>query len=114
MGQRPKTAFSEYGHFAYQIKGNDTYSNMLVNILPVDPHDPRGGGGGGRCQKVKLQLFQNMVMLHIKLKGITNAARCKHIFCPYTHPRPLGRGQRSKHFFSESSHATYQIIGNGA
>ena len=46
-----KTAFSEYGHFAYQIKGNDTYSNMLVNILPVDPHDPRGGGGGGGVVK---------------------------------------------------------------
>ena len=24
--------------------------------------------------------------MHIKLNG----ASCKHIFCPYTHPRPLG------------------------
>ena len=29
---------------------------------------PQGWG-----QKVKIQLFQNMVMLHIKLKGMTNA-----------------------------------------
>ena len=41
--------------------------------------DPKGSG-----RKVKIQLFQNMVMLHIKLKGMTNAATCKHIFCPYT------------------------------
>ena len=26
-------------------------------------------------------------------------APCKRIFCPYTHPQPLERGQRSKHFF---------------
>ena len=32
----------------------------------------------------------------------------------YTHPRPLGWCQRSKHFFSESSHIAYQIKGNGA
>ena len=64
---------------------------MVAYILPVDPQplDPRGWG-----QKVKIQLFQNMVMLHIKLKGITNTATCKHIFCPYTHPRSLGRDQR--------------------
>ena len=60
-------------------------------------------------QKVKIQLFQNMVMLHIKLNGHANASACKHIFCPYTHPRPLGWGQRSKQFFSESSHVAYQI-----
>ena len=27
-------------------------------------------------QKDKSQLFQNIVMLHIKLKGMTNAATC--------------------------------------
>ena len=25
--------FSEYGHAAYQIKGNEAYDNMLANIL---------------------------------------------------------------------------------
>ena len=33
------------------------------------PQDPRVWG-----QKIKTQLFQNMVMLHNKLKGISNAA----------------------------------------
>ena len=63
----------------------------------------------GRDRKVKIQLFQDMVMLHIKLNGITNAATCKHTFCPYTHSRSLGWSQRSKYFFSESSHVLYQI-----
>ena len=31
------------------------------------------GGLRGLGQKVKIQLFQNKAMLHIKLKGITNA-----------------------------------------
>ena len=38
-------------------------------------------------------------MLHVKLKGMEYRAQCKHIFCPYTHPRTLRWGQRSKHFF---------------
>ena len=39
-----KFIFSEYGHVAYQIKGNDACSNMAVNILPVDtPTAPRAG-----------------------------------------------------------------------
>ena len=35
--------------------------------------DPHGGLRGCR-QKVKIKLFQNMVILHIKLNRITNAA----------------------------------------
>ena len=88
---------------------------------------------GGRVE-AKSELFQNMAMLHIKLKGMTHAATllpgdtpstlglgqniflkkvmldiklkgmehrapCKHIFCPYKHPRPLGEGQKVKTFF---------------
>ena len=62
--------FSEHDNVAYQIKENHGCSNMVANILPVDPH-PRPLGWG---QKVRIQLFQNMVMLHIKLNGISNAA----------------------------------------
>ena len=28
-----KLTFSEYGHVAYQIKGNAAYNNILANIL---------------------------------------------------------------------------------
>ena len=96
--------FPEYGRVAYQIKGNDACSNIVANIFLADiPHPLMLGSKG------QMQLFQNMIMFHIKLNAITNAATCKHIFCPYTHPRPLGWGQRSKQCFSESSHVAYQI-----
>ena len=32
---------SEWGHLAYQIKGNDTGSNMVANILLADPPPPK-------------------------------------------------------------------------
>ena len=39
-GPRPKIFFfSEYGHVAYHIKGNETYDNLHANILhtPLSP-----------------------------------------------------------------------------
>ena len=63
--------FTEHGHVAYQIKKNYECSNMVANFAsrPQIPQDHKVWG-----QNVKIQLFQNIVMLHIKLKGITNAA----------------------------------------
>ena len=61
---------SEHAHVSYQIKGNHECSNMVANILPADPSLPDPGDG---VKRSKFNL-QNMVMLHIKLKGITNAA----------------------------------------
>ena len=61
--KRSNLTFAEHDHVAYQIKGNRECSNKVANILPAATLSP---------QKVKIQLFQNMVMLHIK--GITNAA----------------------------------------
>ena len=66
--------------------------------------------GGGAEAKIKL--FQNMVMLHIKLKLTRLAATWQQIFCPQTHPRPRGWGQTIS--FSESSHVTYQIKADDA
>ena len=34
--------FSEYGHVAYQIKADDTGSNMVANILPTDTPSTHG------------------------------------------------------------------------
>ena len=34
------------------------------------------GGGGGTDRETKNQLSQNMVMLHIKLKGIKHTIKC--------------------------------------
>ena len=73
-----------------------------------------------------------MVMLRIKLKKMPHAATwyrdkfstqgvglsifapCKHIFCPYTHPRPLGSDQMIKTLFFLKSHVAYQIKDYGA
>ena len=42
-----KTTFSEYGHVAYQIKGNEAYNNMLANILSLlTPLTPGMGSKG--------------------------------------------------------------------
>ena len=42
-----KLFFSEYGHVAYQIKADNTGSNMVANILPTDtPSTQRVGSKG--------------------------------------------------------------------
>ena len=65
-------------------------------------------------QKVKIQLFQNMVILHIKLKAIINAVTWKQIFCPQPPPPPSPdlRVKRSNLTFAEHDHVAYQIKGN--
>ena len=102
-GWGQNSTFSEHGHVAYQIKENHKCSNMVANILPTDPGDgvnrsklnffrtwsccisfkdnhkwsnmvadmlpPTQGMGSGQNS-----IFQNIVVLHIKLKRITNAA----------------------------------------
>ena len=73
--------FLEYDHVAYQ-KGNHVCSNMVAIFCPHTPsHDPGS-------QNVKIQLFHNMVMLHIKFKGITKF-QCSNMvvnICPQTPP----------------------------
>ena len=45
---------------------------MVAYILPADPFLPPPDPGGG--VKMSKLTFSNMVMLHINLNGITNAA----------------------------------------
>ena len=71
-----------------KFNGITKCSNIVGNILPTDsPH-----------AHDKSQLFQNMVMLHIKLKRtIENAATWYQIFVrrPHYHPPPpWGWGQK--------------------
>ena len=47
-GPRSKYFFSEYGHVAYQIKADDTRSNMVANILPTDTPSTHGVGSKGQ------------------------------------------------------------------
>ena len=90
------STYSEYGPVAYQIKGKDACSNMVETIfcLQSPPPPTLGVGPKGQNSTFSEQLFQNMVMLHIKLKGnyacsnmeanilITHAATWKQIFLP--------------------------------
>ena len=80
------STFSKHGHVAYRIKGNNECSNMVANILPADPHLPNPNPGMWG-QNVKIQLFQNMVLLIIKLKEMEHRAPCKaHILSLHTPP----------------------------
>ena len=99
------STFLEHGHVAYQIKGNHECS-MVENILTANP------GLWGWGQQVIIQLMQNMVMLHIKLKGITNEATGSKYFDrrrpSLPHPRPWG----SKFNFFRTWSCAYQIREN--
>ena len=66
--------------------------------------------GGGA--EVKIKLFQNMVMLHIKFKLTTLQQHGSKYFAHrYTLDPGVGsKGQTIS--FSESSHVAYQIKGN--
>ena len=70
VGSKGQTIyFSESSHVAYQIKADDTGSNMVANILPTDT--PLTQGVGSKGQTIFLL---KVVMLHIKLKGIEHRA----------------------------------------
>ena len=107
------STFSEHGHVAYQIKDNHECSNMAANILPTDPPYPHPRDGVSRS---KFNFFQNMVMLHIKLKKITNAATWKQILSLQTPipqlPSPGNGVSRSNSTFLEHGYVAYQIKWN--
>ena len=70
MGSKGQTiSFSESSHVAYQIKADDTGSNMVANILPTDTPSTQGVGSKGQTIS-----FLKVVILHIKLKGIEHRA----------------------------------------
>ena len=50
------------------------HGSMVANIKLADSPRLCGWGQKVEIKKVWIKLFQNMVMLHIKLSGITNAA----------------------------------------
>ena len=83
---------------------------MVANILPADaaqPPPPTLGVGS----KVKIQLFQKMVMLHIKLNEIKKMQQHgRKYFARSPPPDPVG--QVKIHFFSEHGHVAYKIKWN--
>ena len=70
-------------------------------ILPIDPHSPTIMGAE---KKVKIHLFQKMVMLHIKLKGYSVLAHTLNSW---------GVVKWSKHFFLKvvMLHVSIKLMG---
>ena len=95
------STFSEHDHVEYQIKRNNKCSNLVANSKPADPPPPPVPRG----LKVKIQLFQNMVMLHNKLKEMEYRAHA------YTYYHPLNLWVALKVKKSVCSHVAYQIKG---
>ena len=72
---------------SYQIKKILEFRNMAANILPTYlplPHSTLGVG-----LKVKIQLIENMVMLHMKLNRIAKQSTCKYFGRKSPLPTPL-------------------------
>ena len=83
--------YAEHGHVAYQIKGNHEMLQHGSKYFARRPsHDPRRWG-----QKVKIQLFQNMVMLHIRLKGISTCSNMIENILPKIPSTPPDPGDGS-------------------
>ena len=108
--KRSKFNFSEHVHVAYQIYWNHEMkqhgSKYLAGRCPPPPPPP--------YTRVKTQLFQKKIILHIKLKGITNAATWSQIFYLQTpHPPDPGVGVKDQNStFAEHGHVANQIQGN--
>ena len=92
VGVKRSKHFSESSHVTYQIKGNGAWSTMQAHTLSLRTISAPGWGH-------KIRIFvSEVVMLRIKLKKIARRAPCKHLFCPNTHPRSVGTGQKVKAF----------------
>ena len=92
-----------------EVEVNDACSNMVASILPIDTPSTLIVWLKGK------NFFSESSHVAYQIKG--NGAKSTMqavIFCPYTHPRPLGWGQKVKAFFSESSHVAYQVKWNHA
>ena len=87
------STFSDHGHVAYKFKGNQELSSIVANILLSDPYPTTLPTPTlGIWSLGQKQLFQNMVVLHIKLKRITNAKKTVANILSQT-PRPWEWGQ---------------------
>ena len=70
VNMKHNNQFNIFRTWSYQIKENHKCINIVANILPIDP-PPRYPGDGLVGQN---SFFQNMVMLHINIKGITECS----------------------------------------
>ena len=130
-----------YRILSYQTEYILEFRNMAANILPTYLlPTPLELGYGVKGQKVKIQLIENMVTLHMKSNRIEKAATCKYFGGKSPPPAPLNlwskvnlfrtwsccisnlresqMKQRCSKYFTRRprphGHVAYQIKGNGA
>ena len=97
MFKQNSTFFSEYGYVAYQIKGNEAYNIMVVNIMPdtlcrhtLDPRDEVKGQN----------IFSDSSHVAYQIKGIERRSPCKQKYSILTHTLDPSSGvKRSNYFF---------------
>ena len=81
------STISEYGHVAYQIKGNFESSNMVANSLPADPHFLTLEIGS------KFNLFSEHGHVAYQIKGILKCSNMEANIlaaAPPSSPDPVG------------------------
>ena len=100
--------FSEYGHVAYQIKADDTGSNMVANILPTDTPSTQGVGSKGQTIS-----FSESSHVAYQIKADDAGSNMIANTLPTDTPSTQGVGSKGQTIsFSESSHVAYPIKGN--
>ena len=101
--------FSEHGHIEYQFKGNQKMQQQGSKYLPGDayPLAPTLGMGSEGQNSI---FFQNMVMLHIKIKENHECSNVVANILPadppptYTPTLWMGSVGKNQFFFSTWSH----------
>ena len=83
--KRSKLFFTEYYHIKLdRFSNSETWQQIFCLHTFSLPHSTLGVG-----LKVKIQLIENMVMLHMKLNRIGKAATCKYFGPKSPLPAPL-------------------------
>ena len=88
------STFTEHGHVAYQINRNIEMQQHGSNCFAARLPSPTTLGDWG--QKVKIQLFQNMVMLDIEYIVITKCSNMVANILPTDPPPTYPSGQKVK------------------
>ena len=94
MGLRPNSLFSTMAMLHIKLKVMShaaTWWQIFSHILPSQTIEVGSKGEN--------KLFAEHGHFVFLIKGITNATTCKHIICPYIHPRPPRWGEKVKTFF---------------
>ena len=78
----------------FKFRNNSSCKYFFTEILHAD----RGTIDMKHINRILNSTFSEHGHAAYQIKGNDDAATCKHIFCPYTHPLPLRWGSNVKKF----------------